>query len=86
MWVACGSRQIAYSKDGTTWTGLGTFNYTLDNISYNTLRPNTITFNAGNTTGIASGTDIIINNKNARLEVVSDGYYQEGLISISVSL
>ena len=93
MWVTTGTgtgtgaNTIAYSRNGTTWTGLGTSIFSSNGygIACNALKKNSIIFSAGNTRGIVSGTDITISNTNEPLEVVSESYHQEGLISTSVN-
>jgi len=90
MWVGVGTgtgNTIAYSSNGTTWTGLGTTIFLNGTgVAFNKSRPNTITFTAGNTIGTVTGTNITTTSSNRTIEVVSDSYYQSGLISTSVTL
>jgi hypothetical protein len=90
MWVAGGNGKntIAYSTDGTIWTGLGTsiFSSIVYSVASNAARPNTITFSTGNTAAVISGTTLTIPNTNTPIEIVSDAYYQNGLISTSLML
>jgi hypothetical protein len=55
-------------------------------VASNSARPNTINFPAGSTSGTVTGTSITVPNTSTPIEIVSDAYYQNGLISTSVTI
>ena len=94
IWVATGqtTNTLAYSYDGINWQGLGTTALTTAGygVSYNSARANRLTFPVNASPGITKGTtsqsSSITVPSNSLIEVITDSYTQNGVVTLSVNI
>ena len=92
-WVAMGSgtNTIAWSNDSVTWYGLGTTTFSTGGkaVAFNNRRANTIKFSSASQVGTITQTAnplLLTNATNNKLDIVAEGYYNNGPTNMSVSI